>query len=111
MPVSLMPRQPLVSFRRYTMKANEIKVGGVYIAKVNNKLQKVRVDDIRLTFAPATPSAKMAWTSSRDVWVYDVTNLATGCKTTFRSPAKFRSEVKSAPTFGELYGAEEGGVP
>lgn len=61
------------------MKASEIRVGGVYIAKVSNKLTRVRVDAIRET----------GW-SIRCVWAYDVTNLTTGRKTTFRSAAKFR---------------------
>jgi hypothetical protein len=73
--------------RRLTMKANQIKVGGVYIAKVNNKLQKVSVDEIRLV--TTYRAGKLS-----DTTVYDVTNLATGRKTTFRSAAKFREEVK-----------------
>ena len=62
------------------MKANEIKVGGVYVAKVNGKLTRVRVDAIR---AACDYKGKA---STR----YDVTNLATGRRTTFRSAAKFR---------------------
>lgn len=66
------------------MKANEIRVGGIYIAKVNGKLQKVRVDNIR----------KGGFTTGGSQTAYDVTNLATGRTTTFRSAAKFREEVK-----------------
>ena len=65
------------------MKASEIKVGGIYLAKVSNKLTRVRVDGVR----------KRGDWMKRDVTEYDVTNLATGRKTTFRSAAKFRKEV------------------
>lgn len=81
------------------MKQNEIKVGSTYTAKVSNKLTTVRVDAIRETRTGVT---------RRDVFHYDVTNLATGRKTTFRSAAKFRSEVKpiQVPT-GTLKAAEK----
>ncbi len=70
------------------MKKSEIKVGGKYLAKVSGKLTTVRVDAIR-------ERAYMSGGQSQHY--YDVTNLATGRQTTFRSAAKFRSEVK-APT-------------
>lgn len=60
------------------MKQNEVKVGGTYIAKVNNRLVTVRVDAIR------------DWSGVGGGLRYDVTNLSTGRKTTFRSAAKFR---------------------
>lgn len=60
------------------MKAAEIKVGGVYTAKVNGKLTTVRVDVI--WHYPAT--------------YYDVTNLTTGRQTTFRSAQRFREETE-----------------
>lgn len=66
------------------MKKSEIKVGGLYKAKVSNRLTTVRVDAIREWGAPSVG------TGTR----YDVTNLTTGRKTTFRSAAKFREEVK-----------------
>ena len=69
------------------MKANQIRVGGVYIAKVNNKLQKVRVDRIMDQTSYNGRASKS----------YAVTNLATGRTTTFRSAAKFRSEVVNTP--------------
>lgn len=68
------------------MKKSEIKVGGLYRAKVSGKLTTVRVDQIRVI----SPSS--VWSKQRDVTVYDVTNMNTGRKTTFRSAAKFRSE-------------------
>jgi superfamily I DNA/RNA helicase len=65
------------------MKQHEIRVGGVYVAKVSNKLTKVRVDSIdSMTLRGRTRS------------MYHVTNLATGRKTTFGSAQKFRSEVE-----------------
>lgn len=66
------------------MKASEIKVGGVYVAKVSGKLTKVRVDAIRVT-----QRLKGQYPA------YDVTNLATGRKTTFRSAQKFRSKAEA----------------
>lgn len=69
------------------MKKSEIRVGGVYLAKVSDKITRVRVDAIRESWHPVYSICKM---------YYDVTNLTTGRKTTFRSAAKFRSEVKQA---------------
>jgi hypothetical protein len=60
------------------MKAHEITLGGIYLAKVSSKLVKVRVDHIRTTHTGRT--------------VYDVTNLTTGRRITFRSPQRFRGE-------------------
>jgi hypothetical protein len=67
------------------MKASQIKVGGKYIAKVSGKLTTVRVDSIRETGD---------W-KGRTQTRYDVTNLETGRRTTFRSASKLRSQ---APT-------------
>lgn len=69
------------------MKKNEIKVGGHYRAKVSNRLTTVRVDAIR-----ERNGFKKTETT------YDVTNLSTGRKTTFRSATKFRNEVGMEPT-------------
>lgn len=65
------------------MRANEIKIGRVYTAKVSGKTVNVRVDDIkeRLTF------------SGKRQTTYYVTNLTTNRKLQFKSAAKFRSEV------------------
>lgn len=68
------------------MRKSEIKVGGIYWAKVNGKVTKVKVDDIRES--DTGDGQGKYWTA------YDVTNLSTGRKTTFRSAAKFRSEVE-----------------
>lgn len=65
------------------MKKNEIKVGGKYRAKVNGSVVTVRVDKI------VDPSKL----SSHPYMRYEVTNLTTGRRTSFRSSTKFRSEV------------------
>lgn len=64
------------------MKANEIKVGGRYIAKVNGKLTTVVVEEIGERYNGRT--------------YYSVLNLATNRGTTFRSPTKFRCTVPVA---------------
>ncbi len=69
------------------MKASEIKVGGLYEAKISDRVVTVRVDAIR--------KRGTASRVGREVTVYDVTNLTTGRKTTFRSAAKFRGVVKA----------------
>ena len=69
------------------MKKNEIRVGGYYTARISGRFVTVRVDAISQS-GPYFSGAK------REVTVYDVTNLATGRKTTFRSAAKFRSEAR-----------------
>jgi DNA segregation ATPase FtsK/SpoIIIE-like protein len=63
------------------MKAKDIQIGKQYTAKVSGKLTTVRVDNIRVRRG-----------FKRDTTVYDVTNLATGRKTTFASAMKFRHE-------------------
>lgn len=63
------------------MKKAEIKKGGLYTARVSGRFVTVRVDAIR---------ARAGYGSIKDATVYDVTNLATGRRTTFRSAAKFR---------------------
>lgn len=73
------------------MKKSEIKVGGHYLAKVNSRLVTVRVDkigddDVGLCHGEVV----------RHGPYYDVTNLATGRRTIFRSAVKFRG-VSAAP--------------
>ena len=67
------------------MKKSEIKVGGYYTAKVNGKLVTVLVDSINES--PLNRQSSGGSSSLR----YEVTNLSTNRKTTFRSAAKFRS--------------------
>jgi hypothetical protein len=78
------------------MKQHEIRVGGVYVAKVGIKLKEFRVDAIRevtkTRYGHYGSYAGGSRTSRGSV--YDVTDLATGRRTTFRSAQKFRSEVK-----------------
>jgi len=57
------------------MKKNEVKIGGVYAAKVTNKLVQVRID---------AESRYGGW---------DATNLATNKKVRIKSPAKLRAAV------------------
>lgn len=69
------------------MKAKDIKVGGFYRAKVNNRLVTVRVDEI----TDGTRSTRMG--KVQDSKTYKVTNMDTGKRTVFRSAMKFRMEV------------------
>lgn len=68
------------------MKKNEIVVGGFYAAKVGTNITTVRVDAIR------EHDNRLGFSNSKYT-VYDVTNMRTGRKTTFRSAAKFRSRA------------------
>ena len=77
--------------KRWVVKKSEIKVGGHYLAKVSGRVVTVRVDTVREVPNYRNGGNRAVYTS--DKTVYDVTNLVTGRKTTFRSAAKFRSEV------------------
>jgi hypothetical protein len=57
------------------MKKNEVKIGGVYTAKVTNKVVQVRID---------AESRYGGW---------DATNMETGKKVRIKSPAKLRAAV------------------
>ena len=76
------------------MKKAEIKVGGVYSAKVSGKLTTVRVDSI----SEVSGYVSLKGSTLR----YNVTNLTTGRKTTCRSAAKFRSEFHGTVEQGRL---------
>lgn len=69
------------------MKAKDIKVGGFYRVKVNNRLVTVRVDEI----TDGIRSTRMG--KVQDSKTYKVTNMDTGKRTVFRSAMKFRIEV------------------
>jgi DNA helicase II / ATP-dependent DNA helicase PcrA len=71
--------------RSLPMKSSEIVVGGEYVAKVNDKLTTVRVEAVQQVQG-----------FKREETRYDVLNLKTGKRTTFRSAAKFRSPASSA---------------
>ncbi len=72
------------------VKKAEIKVGGHYVAKVSGMLTTVRVDSVR---EQEGYRSNVSNHRVKDSTVYDVTNLTTGRKLTFRSAAKFRSEI------------------
>lgn len=74
------------------MKASQIQVGGNYVARVSGRLVTVRVDGIR-EVAKYRRTNYSGQSETRLATVYDVTNLSTGRKLTFRSAAKFRSRV------------------
>lgn len=78
------------------MLKNQIAVGGVYIAKVNNRLVPVRVDNIR-EFNPTFQRSSVL-RPMRSQIRYEVTNLLTNRTTTFRSAAKFRRPATPTPT-------------
>lgn len=78
------------------MKKKDIQVGKQYRAKVSGKLTTVRVDAIR-EVQRYTGSSVWSTRTTKDSTVYDVTNLVTGRKTTFRSAAKFRNEAGMEP--------------
>lgn len=75
------------------MLKKDIKVGGVYEAKVNGRLTKVRVDGI--DERDGYKSVASGYTT-KSATRYRVTNLATGRTTVFRSASKFRKEAASA---------------
>ena len=58
------------------MKASQISIGGVYLAKVSNRIVQVRVNSFDMS------GPRMG---------YKVTNLTTGRSLRFKSAAKFRS--------------------
>lgn len=70
------------------MKTAEIEVGKSYRAKVSGNLTTVRVEAIR---------KQAGFQGGRETTVFDVTNLTTGRRTTFRSSLKFRNEVGMEP--------------
>jgi hypothetical protein len=65
------------------MRKDEIRVGGQYVAKVAGTLTVVRVDEIR---------ERDGSYFERATTRYEVTNVRTGRRTTFRSATKFRRE-------------------
>lgn len=68
------------------MLKKQIQVGSLYRAKVSGKVVTVRVDAIREYDPSFGGTYRRCNTQTR----YEVTNLSTGRKTTFRSAAKFR---------------------
>lgn len=78
------------------MKANQIHVGSLYRAKVSGRVVTVRVDAIRDQTRWSTRASYTGYRATETRLVYDVTNLSTGRRCTFRSAAKFRSAVSQA---------------
>lgn len=76
------------------MKAKEIQEGHIYVAKVSSKVTRVRVDKIR---------EYRLGIQDKSVTRYDVTNLTTGRRTTFRTAGKFRFEVREDSTTLEVH--------
>lgn len=79
------------------MKKDQIKVGQVYRAMINGRVVPCSVDKIRNTFMGR----------GKDVTVYDVTNMTTGRRTTFRSAMKFRELVAENPAVAGKVGPKE----
>lgn len=72
------------------MKKHEIQVGGHYTARVSGNFVTVRVEAIRSD----SVVAGLSWAKdAKQHTYYDVTNLDTGRKLTFRSAAKFRRDL------------------
>jgi DNA-binding IscR family transcriptional regulator len=71
------------------MKKDRIKVGGTYQARVSGRIVRVRVEAIRTVERPTGYSLRNA---TRTTTLYDVLNLVTKRRLTFRSAAKFRCE-------------------
>lgn len=76
------------------MKASEIKVGGIYRARISGNFVDVLVDNIRETTKRGRSTDYSGRPNYVDGVVYEVTNLTTGRSTTFKTAGKFRSEVK-----------------
>lgn len=77
------------------MKAEDIRQGGIYLAKISNRIVRVRVDSIRQREGYRSPQTGKKVIQARTV--YDVTNLDTGRTTTFDSPMKFRGPAPLKP--------------
>lgn len=91
------------------MKANEIKVGGVYRARISGNFVDVRVDAIRETTKRGRSTGYSGLPNYVDGVVYDATNLTTGRKTTFKTAGKFRHEVKKCVVSGSDQPSPDGG--
>lgn len=86
------------------MRKSEIVVGGHYTARVSGKFVTVRVDAIRVEYGSQ-------FRGTREVSIYDVTNLTTKRRITFRSAAKFRSPVKGPTPASVRHNGDEESDP
>lgn len=75
------------------MKASEIKVNEVYMARVSGSLTQVKVTGIRAIDKYAGTDWRTGQKKTRSRTVYDVVNLRTNRNLTFESAAKFRGHV------------------
>ncbi len=66
------------------MKTKDVKIGGLYEAKVSGKIQVVRIDSARERWAPDGRSLGMRWVA---------TNVRTGRTIAIGSPQRLRREV------------------
>lgn len=66
------------------MKRADVVIGGVYIARVSDRLVPVRID---------APHQRVGYFGGRTVNHWDATNLSTGRKIEIRSAAKLRRAV------------------
>ena len=67
------------------MKTSDVKIGGLYEAKVSGKVQVVRVTAMRERFDPRTGQSR----GMR----FDAVNIATGRRIDIRSPQRLRRAV------------------
>lgn len=72
------------------MIAKQIRVGSVYAARVSQKISPVRVDAVREIYLSYRREGKRLATC------FEVTNLDTGRKLTFKSAAKLRYKLNDA---------------
>ena len=70
------------------MTKSQIVIGGIYTARVSERLVNVRVDRILDT-------TKDTLSGYRTTTLYEVTNLKTGRKLVFHSSQKFRAPAKT----------------
>lgn len=68
------------------MKATDIEIGGIYLAKVSGKLVRLRVEEIRWAI----------WALGKERIGWICTNLDTGRQIVVRSPQRFRERVPQA---------------
>ena len=69
------------------MKLSDIKIGGLYTAKVSGRIAKVRVTEIK-EVPPAAWSSRSAWRT-----LIIGVNESTGRRITIRSPQRLRRAV------------------
>lgn len=86
------------------MKTNEIRIGGVYLAKVSGAVQRVRVDEIfeHWTHRGNASTSRYAWRC---------TNIATGRRIVVKSSQRFRAAAHAPPAAGTPEPTSALGIP